>query len=158
MLCGLYPAKENHEKTAEAIAADVRSTLESEMPAVLSKESISIIESRVRKLLSINKGIAVTAKASDVATEHKNVCCTSKIFSDIRPIFSATADEIMGAVVIHNLNISYHTEGDVREFFVALNADDLTEIKDVVERAEKKAMQMKLALSRAGIAHLGEED
>jgi hypothetical protein len=157
MLCGLYPAKETRGKTADEIAADIKVTIESEMPPGFNSENISIIEARARKLLSIDKGIAITAKAADVATEHNNVFCGSKIYSDIRPIFSTTADAIVGAVVVHNLNISYHQGIDHREFYVALDGNELVELKETIERAEEKTRQMRAAILKAGIVDLEEE-
>lgn len=158
MLCGLYPAKENNRKSAEQIAIDIKDTLLDDMKPGFDSEKIALIERRMRALLSIDKAIAVTAKALDVVTEHNNVFCGSKIYSDIRPIFSADADSIVGGVIVHNLNVSYHQGSDHKEFFAALEDDDLVELKEAIDRAEKKSKQLKATLQKSGVHCLDDGD
>jgi hypothetical protein len=157
LLCGLYPAKENNNKTAAQIASDIKETLVDEKPLVFSPEIAANLKDRLEKLLSIDKAIAITAKAHDVVTEHQKVFCGARIFSDIRPVFSASADSVSAAVVVHSLNISYHEGGDHKDFFVALDNSEIEELKMVIERAEKKSRALHSIIKKTGVKYLGEE-
>jgi hypothetical protein len=154
LLCGLYPVMENHQKSAQKVASDIKETLKTIERFGFTPEEAALVASRMEKLLGIGKAIAVTAKALDVATEHQNVFCGVKIYSDIRPIFSPSADSIAGAVVVHNLNISYHQGRDHKEAYFALDNSELDDLKMVIERAEKKAKQLQAMITKCGIDYL----
>jgi hypothetical protein len=154
MLCSLYPAKENYKKTANEIAHDIREKLEEEKPAHFSLVNIPTVESRLVKLLDIDKAMAVTAKAYDIITDQAKIFGAAKILSDIRPIFSASADEVSAATVIHTLNISYHEEGEHREFFISLDNSDIRSLRATLDRADKKAKILTTMIQKSGINYL----
>jgi len=156
LLCGLYPVKENNNKTASQIAADLKETAQDEKPLFFTPEKAAILEQRMTRLLSIDKAIAVTAKAHDVVTEHQHVFCAARIFSDIRPVFSASADVVSAAVVVHTLNIAYHEAGEHKEFYVAMDKTDIDSLKKVIERAEKKAKALHLIIKQSAVTNLDE--
>jgi len=156
MLCGLYSAKESNKKTAVDIAHDIRETVEEERPASFPPDKIQTFESRMVKLLTVDKAIAVTAKAYDIITDHANIFCGAKVLSDIRPIFSASADAVSAAVVTHALNISYHQAQEHKEFFVALDNADVRLLKAALDRAEKKAKILATMIQKSGINLLEE--
>ena len=158
LLCGLYPAKENNDKTSSQIASDIKETAEDEKPDVFPPEKAAILKSRMEKLLSVDRAIAVTAKAFDVVTEHQRIFCGSRIFSDIRPVFSASADSVSAAVILHTLNISYHDGGNHKEFYVVLENTELEDLKEAIERAEKKAKTLQSIIQKTGITYLEEGD
>ena len=108
----------------------------------------------MEKLLSVDRAIAITAKARAVAAEQHNVFCGVKIYSDIRPIFSAAADSIPGALVLHNLKIRYHQSGEQKEIYFALENSELNDLRMAVERAEKKAKQLRAVIAKSGIDYL----
>ena len=75
--------------------------------------------------------------------------------SDIRPVFAGSPGDTAGALIIHNLNISYHNGSRHKEFYVALDSDELDELKQVIERAQKKAVSLKLLLKKSSTPYLG---
>jgi hypothetical protein len=156
MLCGLYPAKENNKKTASEISHDLRETLEEEKPANFPPDKFEALEDRMLKLLSIDKAIAVTAKAQDIVTDHAHVFCGAKVLSDIRPVFSASADNVSAAIVVHTLKIGYHEAREHKEFYVAMDKNDLELLCSVLERASKKASQLHEIIEKSGISYLEE--
>ncbi len=154
LLCGLYPAKESRNKTAAQIAHDVRETTEEDKPSNFPLDKIDLLEDRMTKLLNIDKAIAVTAKAYDVVTEHQNLLSGVRIFSDIRPVFSASADSVSAAVVVHTVNITYHQGMDHKELYVAMDRSDIDLFKKAIERAEKKSKALQSIIEKAGITYL----
>ena len=73
--------------------------------------------------------------------DHENSFCDAKILTDLRPVFGASAEvQPEGIVVTHTLKLEYHDDrGAHRKFYVALNQDDLETLRNVLERADKKA-------------------
>ncbi len=154
LLCGLYPAKEKNDKTSSQIATDIKETVEDEKPETFPQDKAATLQIRMEKLLSVDKAIAITAKAFDVVTEHQRIFCGARIFSDIRPVFSAAADSVAAAVVLHTLNISYHEAGNHKEFYVVLENSELEDLKEVIGRAEKKSETLQSIIENTGITYL----
>jgi hypothetical protein len=93
------------------------------------------------RILSYDQTLGVTAKALGILTEHEKVYLTgaSRIVSDIRPIFT---DDLSAsprtAVIIHTLKICYQENNKFKEFFVALDSNDLSELRGLLDREEQK--------------------
>lgn len=154
----LYSMHERVGVSAQELARDVAESYadtrskDNHFPAAQVKS----LGERLKTLLSINDTVAVTAKAFDVMTEHKHTYCRARILSDIRPVFTNSTESASAAVIIHNLQIGYHDggTGEHREFYVALDTDDIQALKEVVERAEKKTKALESILKRAKTPYL----
>jgi hypothetical protein len=94
------------------------------------------------------------AKAMSVITGQDRIFCGARVFSDLRPVFLQSPDEITAAAVIHTLNLSYHHQGQHKELFIAMNPTDLGKLKQVIERAEKKSGALKAYVRKSGIRYL----
>ncbi len=109
-------------------------------------------------LLSCDETFGVTAKALDIRNQQAHVYCNARILTDIRPVFKVeAADGPIGAFVTHTLRISTHDEGDfstIKDFFVSLDADDLKELRRLVDRAVAKEEALKSLLHTANVACL----
>jgi hypothetical protein len=107
---------------------------------------------RLGALLDGSLGLATTAKATDLLFEHANVICSARILSDLRPIFgSDVAQDPTALLVIHQLRVQYHKNGQIEEMFFAMDAKDLADLQAALERAEKKAATLKSIAKRAGV-------
>jgi hypothetical protein len=101
------------------------------------------------------KHLQITTKAVWVQMEHLNVFDSARVLTDVRPVFDRDPDaEPDYMVVIHNLKISYSENGEMKEFFVALDSTDLGKIRDVIERAAKKEKSVKSRLIPTGVKFL----
>ncbi len=126
-----------------------------------SEDSDSIIEqeetfkSRLTRLLAA-KSLEVVSKAQSVILDHERRFCTSRIATDVSPVFSANAEEPpMAAVITHTLRISFHQDSnDIKEFFVEMNEGDLQKLSDSIQRAEQKAKGLKAVLDAAKLPYL----
>ncbi|MGD1087413.1 MAG: hypothetical protein ABR955_01625 [Verrucomicrobiota bacterium] len=154
----LYAMKERAELSAKDLANDVgESILESvSKDFEFSTGKKEILISRLQKLLGFEKTMAVTSKAFDVMTEHKHTFCRARVLSDIRPVFTSTADSASGAMIIHNLQIGFHDggTGKHKEFYVALDTDDIKSLKEVIARAEKKTKALESILKSSSVPYL----
>ena len=121
-----------------------------------SPTQAKLLSDRIKSLLSFDKTMAVTAKAFDVMTEHARTFCRARILSDIRPVFTNLDEFASAAVIIHNLQIGFHEggTGEHKEFYVALDTNDIQNLKEVIERAEKKTVALEAILNTSKVPYL----
>ncbi|HEX4416714.1 MAG TPA: hypothetical protein VH165_02395 [Kofleriaceae bacterium] len=98
-----------------------------------------IFEERIARILK-TKSIEITGKALSVMLDNPNTFHSTRIVSEIRPVFTDDGLEPRAAVIVHQLKISFVTGVDrhFNEAFFALDRDDLGRLKAVVERALDK--------------------
>jgi hypothetical protein len=120
----------------------------------LTPEQKTVLESRLPKLLTADGTLEITAKAREVMTEHEHIFCNVRMLSDIRPVFSDDLEKSYGAVIIHNLRIGYHQDQKHRDFYVALDTDDIRALKVAIERAEKKTLALEAILKQSNVSYL----
>jgi len=121
------------------------------------------LKKNVSEILKTELPLALTAKASELSVEHQRRLCpiNCRILSDARPIFVGDPKKDPSAVLIrHELKIAFHEEdsGDVKEFYVALDGDDLLYLQTILWRAEEKDKSIRRLMKKTGIPVLGEEE
>jgi hypothetical protein len=123
-----------------------------------TEEEFTAFKARIEKLLDIDS-VSMSAKASILETDYENTFCEAKILTDLRPVFGASIeDQPAGFVLTHTLKISYHDDSTRhREFYITLDEDDLSNMRDVLNRAEKKAGSLRSLLAKIGVRLFGTE-
>jgi len=115
----------------------------------LSEAVVPKFRQDIEEFLSFDESLGVTAKALGVMTEHEHVFRAARILTDLRPVFQPDPNEPpAAAVIIHNLKIRYLEGSGPKEFFVALDSNDLRELQAVVERAAKKEASLRSIADR----------
>ena len=110
---------------------------------------------RLHKILGIDS-LLITSKAITIFTDYQRTLHGSKILTDLRYVFKVDPeDEPYGAVIVHLLKLTFHEDTEHKEFFVAMDDNDLRHLKDVIIRAEKKARTLKRKLDSAATVYLG---
>jgi len=116
----------------------------------LSTETKEILRSRFAKILDV-KPLTVSMKATNLFFEYERSFSSARVLTDIRPVFDAKADSPLdAAIIVHTLSIHYHQNGH-KEFFVAMDDEDVQMLLDVLERAQVKAKSLKQTLVSAKI-------
>jgi len=154
-LISLYMLRSTAQKSAHDITSDlveaIKNTPRGAGEGVRDSESL---RSRLEKLLS-NRALEAATKAVSVITEHQAVYRSARIFTDVRSIFSDDiAKPPIAAVIVHNLKLSYSESGTRKEFFLALDTDDVQKLIDVLERAKKKDATVRKLLADAKLPHI----
>ena len=67
-----------------------------------------------------------------------NLLQSTRILTDVRPLFSDDAQSIDGAVVAHTLRLRYDSAGIDHELSLALDSSDLHKLIEDCERALQK--------------------
>jgi hypothetical protein len=117
----------------------------------------------VKRLLSALalEPIAAFAKAVDVVADQNHILHTTRILTDVRPVFQDDPKAApLGAVVLHTVKLEYFSEGRMRRLYVSASESDLRSLRDAIDRAIEKAENLRPLLDRVGLSNIdtGEEE
>jgi len=114
-------------------------------------------KTHLKTFLRLDETVGVASKALWLAGSFERVFDDAQIVTDVRPIFRANANEApAAALLVHNLTIRYQHSGEIGEFFVALEPEDIRTLRRLLERAEHKAKSLKAILDSASVPLLQE--
>jgi hypothetical protein len=112
----------------------------------------STIKDRIRELLSFDHSLGIIAKSSYLLTQHERVFQEARVFTDVRPIFSEDAQvSPIGGLIVHQLRIAYFEDNELKEFFVALDMDDIDKLRTQLNRADAKARSISSLLKSSSL-------
>jgi len=114
------------------------------------------LRSRLTGLLQAEP-LMLSAKASTLQREHTNVLFDARLVTDIRPVFTDGPEAVPGAMIVHMLKFSYIHDNQSKEFFVALDDEDLMKLQKVISRAEAKSKTLRGIIAKAGLIDLEEK-
>jgi hypothetical protein len=157
VIYGLYFVREFANVSQSVFLSDLLESIQqSKDPAlVLAANEVAEIEKRFERLLSIET-IHAVSKSVRLQRDGERIYCTSKILSDIRPVFkNDAAVRPIGAVITHTLKLDYHNDADGKEFFVVLDGQDLIALKEVLDRALAKDKTLRELLRNIKLSELG---
>jgi hypothetical protein len=100
-----------------------------------------------------SSSLRISARANDVQHEEPKLFANGRILTDIRPVFEGDEAELKGALIIHSMKLTYFSDGEYKDFYVALDDNDLRALRKVLERAERKSAVLKATLSKAAITY-----
>jgi len=141
------PLSENLGSLSSAMQASGNPSL------ALSAQEKAEFERRLERLLRI-KAVMIATKVQRLGLEYPNTFHDAMILTDMRPIFDKPEERPVGCTISHTLRIAYHEGGEHKEFYVMLDADDLQNIKKVLQRAEAKASSVRSVLKLANLPDL----
>lgn len=144
------------DKLIEGISQAVQE--DEELPDI-SDEQKQELEQRLATFLEFDGVLSVTSKAIDVVRDHERIFTRSRILTDMRPIFESDLEKgPAGVAIVHMLKIEYADLEGKHEFFVALDSIDLEQLREQLDRADKKAKAIGLMLNKANISYLNYPD
>lgn len=109
------------------------------------------LRARLSQLIQI-RSVIQTAVSGPLLTAHPIIYRSAKIYSDLRPLFM-TDDQEQGpsvSVLIHQLELRVYKSGSEEKVFLALDDNDLIELRDALEEAMKRSSLLKTFESGAG--------
>jgi hypothetical protein len=125
-------------QSTNAICTSIAAQLQSEGPDRLNPDLVEPFRNNLTAILNISS-VALKAKALSIAADSPRMYTISKILSDLRPVFGDdVSKKPVGAVVLHQLRISFNENHQEREFFVEMDSRDLRELQQMVVRALQK--------------------
>ncbi len=119
----------------------------------LSEEERNEFQDNITKLLNLDN-VTIASKVELLRIDYPKTFHDAKIYTDIRPIFAKPEERPVGAAITRMLKIEYHELGEHKEFFVALDEEDLQKMKKAFQRAETKTSSLRSLLKVANLPDL----
>lgn len=128
----------------------------------VSEDERERLKSYLTELFSI-EALVITTKAVNLHIENEHTFINARVLTDVRSVFEGPSSEIqpetpVGAFILHTLKISYYQNGQSKDFYVALDTDDVSTLQDSLKRAGSKARGLESLLSAAGVHNLDTEE
>jgi hypothetical protein len=155
LLYSLYHVRELSELNRNSFLKELVESVRENANPNISDEELPAIRQRFKDLLDL-KTLASISKAIGLQRDEERVYCEAKIISDIRPVFGEDIKvKPVAATITHSLKISYHENGDHKEFYIVLDEVDLDQLEKMIKRAKTKADTLTQVLSDSQIPRLG---
>lgn len=151
----LYNVRSYFDVELPEFVADIVDALQGSFPV----EQADAFRDSLAKLLAINS-LDVEAKAFSLKGEYEHTFCTGRILTDARPIYGIDPSDTPAAMmIIHTLRISYHDESSrLREIYIAMDSDDITTLRETLDRADVKSNSLKSVFTAANIKVIDSEE
>ncbi len=141
------PLSENISRISNAMQATGAPELS------LTEEQRVEFENKLQRLLVI-RCVALTSKVRRLELEYPKTFHEAIILTDIRPVFEKPEERPVGCAISHTLRITYHEDGEHKEFHVVFDTDDLEKLKKALQRAEVKASSLRSLLKAVDLPDL----
>lgn len=156
-LLSLYSLRAHSEAAISDIVGGVTQAMEKSRSEGLRlpSEERTRFENHLAELLSIGQ-LNETARAGRLLLENEHSFQEARIVTDIRPVFEPDNPETApkGALIVHMLKIVYRADDTTKNFFVALDTNDVRELLEQLGRANAKAESLKAVLKSAGVSYI----
>ena len=159
-LISMYLARERKnvhiDEFTEAVCQAIESTRNPDLKP--KDDNWQPFKDVLSRLLSVECPVAIVSKVRYLYSEYQNNYCNARILTDMRPVFGTDpAKEPMGMLLVHLLRIDFHQIDGDKQFHLALDSENLLELKEVIERAIKKEKALKDLINKKGMIYLGDE-
>jgi hypothetical protein len=153
MLMTLYSARDSRAVPIEQFISDVSTSVEQQEKVDPSRAET--LKNYLRSLLSVGS-LELASKVAELSHEHANLFESSRILTDVRPVFGADSSDlqIQGAVIINTLKIRFWNAGGSQEVYVSLDEEDLEQLRDTVARALNKNQAVRALMTNRSIPDL----
>jgi len=150
-LTALSSARVTADASLEEFAKDVAKSVSRRKDKPKDYDQAAF-EHRLTSLLSTDS-ITLSARAADIQHDYQRIFASARIVSDIRSVFGTATIDTVGAMIVHNLKVTYFEEGRIREAFFALDNADLATLRKVVDRAELKTAKLEHVIKQSGLQY-----
>lgn len=152
-LFSLYNVKDFNEVDVSEFIEDIGRAMASNKSPVPT--DIELLKQRFAILFNI-PSLGVSAKAFAIQREQQRIFSSARSFSDIRPVFSEDGEYPTAVVIVHQLKLSYLENGEMKEFFVTLDDEDLSQMQKVLTRAQTKSKALSVLIEQAKLTELAQ--
>ena len=128
----------NEEVSKEGFINDIVTSYDKINPKLSEKKREKLI-GHLQIFLEADGQVKHTIKAATLLGENEKIFIESRVLSDIRIVFDEEIENPKQcAVIIHQLKIAYHENDEPKEIFIALDTEDLNQLKETANRAIQK--------------------
>jgi hypothetical protein len=103
------------------------------------EEATPTIAWSLAQLENEDNPLLISEKAEALVWSHQNVLFSSRVITDVRPVFDASGTKILEVIVTNSLHVEFTTgRGGQEKLVFAMDATDVAELRRACERAEVK--------------------
>lgn len=152
-IASMCRVQKNAGVSASRFASDVWNSLKRDAPQLIRDVKAETLEHRVSSLLEVPVLSLPSVKALDLKGEVERNFCSVRIITDLRPAFGDDPEaDPSSMVLLHTLQLGFHDDrGKHREFYISMDAEDISKLKNAVERAEKKEETLRRIFADKGV-------
>lgn len=100
-------------------------------------------------------GLVAVAKVYDLSRAYPIRYFGGRIITELRPVFDELAEEVSGAIVVHQLVLEAWQDDDLSDRILTMNDRDLDLLAQQIERAKKKSRTLRRLTDSSGITIYG---
>ena len=147
--------QENNDASTNEVIEKISQAVEDDEELEITDEQRQEFESRLVNFLGLDNILSFRSKSIEVIREHERLFQNSRIHTDMRPVFeSGLEDSPAGVAIVNMLKIEYVDLDGKHEFFVALDANDLKQLREQLDIADRKVKAIELMLNQVNIPYL----
>jgi hypothetical protein len=146
-LVGLESTRASHYWDLKELSRSIASAPELEV----SPENRSAFSGVVFELLSLPV-LARAAKAGSLRSAHPRLLHTSRVLTDMRPVFEDEVGELpSGAIILQQLELEVYTSSGFDEIYLQASDDELERLRSQIDRALEKSRALASFVKKSGI-------
>lgn len=117
------------------------------------QEAVSNLERISETLVSMldSYRVQLVMKAIDLSFDFDNLLASARLVTDLRPVFDTDDERIVGGIITHSLRLRYGTDLGPQSLTLALDEDDVKELRRQCDRALAKAEKLRSVATAAEI-------
>lgn len=147
--------QENNDASTNEVIEKISQAVEDDQELEITDEQRQEFESRLVNFLGLDNILSFRSKSIEVIRDHERLFQNSRIHTDMRPVFeSGLEDSPAGVAIVNMLKIEYVDLDGKHEFFVALDANDLKQLREQLDIADRKVKAIELMLNQVNIPYL----
>ena len=147
--------QENNDASTNEVIEKISQAVEDDEELEITDEQRQEFERRLVNFLGLDNILSFRSKSIEVIRDHERLFQNSRIHTDMRHVFvSGLEDSPAGVAIINMLKIEYVDLDGKHEFFVALDANDLKQLREQLDIADRKVKAIELMLNQVNIPYL----
>jgi hypothetical protein len=113
-------------------------------------DKLDVLKKNLLAIFKSSKNLNIVLKARDLLLENDNNFGDCRILTDVRLVFNEDLEnKKRHSVIIHRLHIEYRKATRINDIYLALDIQDLKQLKEEIERAIKKEEVIKTDYSNS---------
>lgn len=140
----------------EAFLGRLRLSLAEESPLSDLADDWPAASEKLRRLLSFENSLGVTAKARGLLIQHEHFYCKGRIITNLRPVYKRDIGTPVASIIYHELRITYHKSEDsnTHDIYIAATKQHLLRLRSLIDRALQKEDGLRVHAERGGLTVL----
>src|SRR5215207_1774558 len=132
-------ASQRRQRDPERVGRDIAASQDLDIPESAQNRFAEVVTALVNA-----PALTSLARSFFLTFEHQNIYEEAQILTELRPVFDDEVSDVpLGGVVLSMLSLTYFSADQRTKLQVAVDEDDLQELKQVVDRALLKVRSTK---------------